>query len=155
LHRRVVDPQGTAWDVSREWFRGPDWSRSSPDPGDDTIEDAGEMLEWGGMFEDSGWWTVLVLVGSLLVVLLFFVRFPVVFAVLGLAVALGVLVARLLSISPWTVAARSSGTRLEWRVRGTLRSARAVRDIAAALERGGEWPLVDGRRPDVVEASPV
>ncbi len=98
---------------------------------------------------------MLVFFGSLLVVLLFFAVFPLVFAVLGLLVAIGVLGARLLSISPWTVTARSPQARLEWRVRGTLRSGRAVRDIAAALERGDELPLIDGRRPDAMEATRI
>ena len=86
--------------------------------------------------------------------LLFFVFLPLVFAIVGLLVALVVVAARLLSISPWAVAARSSsGARLEWRVRGTLRSRRAVREVAAALERGDEWPLVDGMHPAVVQLS--
>ncbi len=46
-------------------------------------------------------------------------------------------------------------SRLEWLVRGTLQSSRAVRELMTARERGDDLPLVDGKRPDVEEASPV
>jgi hypothetical protein len=145
---RVVDPDGVSWEVERVWFPRPEWSRGSPDPGDDVIEDAGEALSWGGG-------TVLVLFGSILVALLFFVFLPLVIAVLGLLVALAVFGTRLLSISPWTVTAVSSRARLEWRVIGTLRSARAMREVAAGLERGDAWPMVDGTLPVVLESTAV
>jgi hypothetical protein len=153
---RVVDPDGVAWDVERESFRRPIRSRDAPDPGDDILEEAGDRLRDAGLFGTDEWWgTVLVFFGGLVVALLFFVVLPLLFALLGVVLALALLVARLLSISGWRVTARSKRVRLEWRVRGTLRSARAVRDIAAALERGDEWPLVDGRPPSVLEATPV
>jgi hypothetical protein len=152
---RVVDPDGVSWEVERVWFPRPEWSRGSPDPGDDVIEDAGEALSWGGLLEDSWWGTVLVLFESILVALLFFVFLPLVIAVLGLLVALAVFGTRLLSISPWTVTAVSSRARLEWRVIGTLRSARAMREVAAGLERGDAWPMVDGTLPVVLESTAV
>lgn len=153
MSSRVVDPHGVGWEVEREWFGRPVWSRDAPDPGDDTLEDAGDRLSDAGLFRTDAWWgTVLVFFGAVVVAVLFFVVLPLLFALAAVLVALGLLVARLLSISPWTVTARSSRGRLEWRVRGTRRSARAVRQVAAAIERGDE-PLVDGRPPDSVEAT--
>ncbi len=67
---------------------------------------------------------------------------PLVFLVVGGAVALGGLAARLLSLAAWTVTARSSEHRLTWRVRGVRRSARTMCDVAAALARGAT-PTVD------------
>jgi hypothetical protein len=54
--------------------------------------------------------------------------------VLGVLAALVVLCARLLSISKWTVT--------------------AVREIARALERGDELPLVDGGPPSAADSAP-
>jgi hypothetical protein len=152
---RVVDPDGVAWEVSREWFGRPIWSRDPPDPGDDFLEDAGDRLSDVGLFGEGAWWaTILVFAGGLVVALIFFVFLPLVFVLAGVLVAFGALGARLLSLSRWTVTARTSRGRVEWRVRGTLRSARAVREIAGALERGEEWPLVQGRPPSAVVMSP-
>jgi len=151
----VVDPKGVTWEVAREWFGRPVRSEDAPDPGEDILEDAGDRLSDIALFGESAWWTVLVFVGGLVVSLIFFVVLPLLLVVVGVLLALGLVVARLLSISRWRVTARSAQARLEWRVRGTIRSARAVREIAAALERGEEWPLVDGRPPDAVDATPV
>jgi hypothetical protein len=153
---RVVDPEGVKWEVAREWFTRPVRSEDAPDPGDDILEDAGDRLSHLDRLGEGAWWlTVLALVGGLVVSLIFFIVLPLLFALVGVLLALGLLVARLLSISGWRVTARSSRARLEWRVRGTLRSARAVREIAAALERGEEWPLADGRPSDAVDTTPV
>jgi hypothetical protein len=153
---RVVDPDGVTWEVAREWLRRPIRSGDAPDPGDDFLEDAGDRLSEVGLLGDDAWWaTVLVFAGGLVVALIFLVLLPLLFALAGVLLALGLVGARLLSLTRWTVTARSSRVRVEWRVRGTLRSVRAVREIAAALERGEQWPLVDGRRPSVVAASPV
>jgi hypothetical protein len=156
MSRRVVGPPGVTWEVAREWFGPRAWSRESPDPGDDLLDEARERLSDVGLFAEGAWWaTALVFLGGLVVSLIFFVVLPLLFALLGVLVALVVLGARLLSISRWTVTARSLQARLEWRVRGTRRSARAVHEITAALERGDEWPMVDGRPPSAVEATPV
>jgi hypothetical protein len=132
-----------------------EWSYDSPRPERDTIEVVGEGLEWGGYFTETWWGTVLAIFGTLLLVLIFFVFLPLAFAVVGLFVAFAVLGARLLSIAPWIVIAWSRRAWLEWQVRGTFRSARAMREVAAGLERGDEWPMVDGRLPVVVESRAV
>jgi hypothetical protein len=153
--RRVVDPEGVVWEVARQWFGRPDWSRDAPDPGDDFLEETGDRMSHLDDGPEASWWlTVLALVGGFLLALIFFVLLPLLFALAGALVALGILVARLLSISKWTLTARSSRARLEWRVRGTLRSARALREIAAALEQGRE-PLVTGRPPDSMQLARV
>lgn len=152
MSRRVVDPEGVAWEVARQWFGRPAWSRESPDPGDDILEEARDRLSYLDLHPEAAWWlTILAIVGGVLVALILFIFLPLLLALVGLLVALVILGARLLSISKWTLTARSSRARLEWRVRGTLRSARALREIAAALERGDEWPVVDGRPPDAME----
>jgi len=51
--------------------------------------------------------------------------------------------ARFLSLATWEIAARGRDTRLVWRVRGPIRSRRAMHDVAAAITRG-DAPLVDG-----------
>lgn len=153
---RVVDPDGVAWEVAREWLRRPIWSRDAPDPGDDFLEDAGERLSEFGLLGDGAWWaTVLVFAGGLVVSLIFLVLLPLLLALAGVLLGLGLVGARLLSLTTWTVTARSSRARVEWRVRGTLASARAVREVAAALERGEQWALIDRRPPSAVSTSPV
>ena len=92
---------------------------------------------------------------GLVVSLIFLVLLPLLFALAGVLLALGLVDARLLSPTKWAVTATELPSPRRVRVRGTLRSARAVREIAAALERGEQWPLVDGRRPSAVAASPV
>jgi hypothetical protein len=79
---RVVDPDGVAWEVARVWFGRPDWSRESPDPGDDILEDAGDRLSDVGRFEEAWWATALVFLGGLVVALLFFVLLPLLVALL-------------------------------------------------------------------------
>ena len=86
-----------------------------------------------------------------LVVLIFL---PAVFLLLGVIAALAVLSARLASLAAWRVKVRNAETQLIWRVRGTSRAARAVRQVTAALERGDE-PLIDGSGPDAVEPTRV
>jgi hypothetical protein len=146
---RVVDPDGVEWEVTREWFRRPDWVPDSPDPGEDILEEAVDRLHWSTWFTESWWGWALALFAGLIVAVVFFVLLPLAIAFVGLMLAFAVFGARLLSISAWTVTARSSRARLEWRVRGTLRSGRAVREVATGLERGDEWPLVDGGPPAV------
>ena len=121
------------------------------DPGDGILEEAGDRLSWAGWFTEGWLGTVPLLFSAVIVALVFFVLLPLVLAVAGLLAASAVVGARLLSSSAWAVTARSSRARLEWRVRGMLRSARAVHEMAAVIERGDEWPLVDGRRPAVEE----
>ena len=134
--RRVVGPTEVAWEVVRECVRARAWSRESPDPGDDILEDAGERLSDVGLFAEGEWWaTALVFLGGLVVSLIFFVVLPA--ALRAPWCAGGARCARRAAapISRWTVTARSLQARLEWRVRGTRRSARAVQELAAALER--------------------
>ena len=64
------------------WFGRPDWSRESPDPGDDILEDAGDRLSDVGRFEEAWWATALVFLGGLVVALLFFVLLPLLVALL-------------------------------------------------------------------------
>lgn len=94
------------------------------------------------------------LLALLLLVILWILVLPVLFFLAGVIVAVSAFLSRLLSLETWSVEAKAEERRLVWRVQGLLRSARAVRAVAAALERG-ESPLVDGKPPDVVEGAPV
>jgi hypothetical protein len=58
-----------------------------------------------------------------------------------LRVALLLLLACLTAIAAWTVRAVSTNRVHEWRVRGVLRSRRAMHAVARSLERGGEVAL--------------
>lgn len=140
---RVTDPSGMEWAVSREWFRLPAWarwrSRRVPDSaaveGDETIAIIAALL------------TLLVLV------LVFTVVLPLALLLVGVLVTAIALLVRLTNLGVWTVRAVSADRALEWRVRGVLRSRRALHTVARALERGGEAALKDDR--PAVGAQPV
>jgi hypothetical protein len=126
---RAVDPEGLEWDVSRDWFQVPGWrkrGRLEWDPGVGTAPDFGA--------DDLG------IAGAIIVVLLIFFLFLNGFALLvGLAAllaAFGGLVFRIVLGRPWVVQAKSGTRELQWRVRGTLGSRRAIHEVAAAIERG-------------------
>ena len=138
---RVVDPTGQEWEVSRDWFGLPGWSRDSDT--DWAYVDFPAVGDVGG--DDSG-----VLVGIalfvavvLLVLLLTGLLFPLLLFLAGLVVAIVALTARVLSLSDWTVIARGRERELRWRVRGLVRSRRALHEVAASLARG-EVPTIDG-----------
>ena len=149
---RVTDSSGESWIVGRQLFALPSWSRRTFDT-DDLAGDSLHALPDIAMVDTLAallLWLALVVLFA--VVLLLFL--PAMFLLAGVVVAMALLAARLLSIVAWTVSASSSSARLTWRVRGTSRAARAVRQVAAALERG-EQPLFDSRPPDTVEAGRV
>jgi hypothetical protein len=137
---RVTDPGGEIWVVSRDWFGFPRWTRfEGGAPADLPWADGIAGDDVGGLAV-----AIVVLVAVLLVlVVLWFVVLPLVVFVTGVIVALLALAARLLSISAWTIRARNGDRQLSWRVRGTMRSGRAMRQVAARIGRGEE-PTIDG-----------
>jgi len=136
--------------VSRVCFDLPRWSRRDVDAGDpaDSIQAVPEIAvpDFASVLFAVG--VVFVLTVAWIIVL------PALFMILGVVVAALVLLARLLSLKPYRVEARSRSATLTWWVKGPLRSARAVRALRAALMQGG-GPQIDGRPPDVVEAHRV
>jgi len=157
LSIRLTDPAGESWIVKRQWFGLPRWSRRRIDI-DDAIDPAQAIPylavadSLAGLLVLSG---LLILLGVVVVLAIAFAFFVLlVFLLAGVVVALALLTARFLSFATWLVEARTAGTLLVWRVRGTARAARAVREVAAALRRGDE-PLVEGQRPDIIEPSRV
>jgi hypothetical protein len=138
---RVDDPSGVEWTVSRDWFGLPTWTRFEGGgsgiellfPGDVGGDGSGGLV---GLF-------VLLAALAVLLALLWFVVVPALVFLLAVVVALLALAARVLSLSAWTVTARSPETALQWRVRGLRRSRRTMHGVAGMLERG-EQPLVDG-----------
>lgn len=144
---RVTAPDGVEWTVERVWFSLPQWSRQAPDPSgatDSMFLTAGDV-DIGG--DDPFSWLVGLLLG-LVFVILFAIALafllPLILILVGLLVAVVTVAAKLASLSRWQVRATSVCAGLEWRVRGPLRSRRAIHDVARALERGAE-PLVDDR----------
>jgi hypothetical protein len=124
---RVRDPDGVEWDVSRRWLHVPRWRA----PG----------WGWGNDFPSLEGDDVLVslAVAALAVVvllLLFAVGLPLLLLLAAFAFAVGGLVLRIVFRRPWLVRARSERGELEWRVRGALRSRKAIHEVARALERG-------------------
>jgi hypothetical protein len=121
---QVTDPDGVRWDVSRRWLQLPRWRLWRPwdyDPG-------------GWTFGDADLGTVLFIV--VLLLLLILVGIPLLVFLVGALLAVASLAARILFGRPWVVEAKSERGQLEWRVRGTRGSRRAMQEIAAALRRG-------------------
>jgi hypothetical protein len=58
------------------------------------------------------------------------------------------LIGRLIGVTAWTVRAASPERTLEWRVRGFLRSRRAMLGVARALERQGADALEGAPAPE-------
>jgi hypothetical protein len=135
----VTTPAGEAWKVSRDWFGLPGWSRSEPDW---SYTDFTAVPDIGD--DDAGLLGLVLFVAVVLFVLLLAgLLLPLLLFLIGLVAAAVALAARLLSISAWTVKATGRDRRLLWRVRGTLTSGRAMREVARALSLGQE-PTVGG-----------
>ena len=75
---------------------------------------------------------------AILALVLVFVLFgiPVLLFLVAVAVAVLSLVLRIVFGRPWLVEAKSARGELQWRVRGTRGSRRAMHEIAAAVRRG-------------------
>jgi len=108
--------------------------------------------DWG--MGEHLWIAIAILVAVLVLTILVFFLVPFIVLLLGVLAATPALAARLLGVSAWTVRAQSEKRTLAWRVRGVLRSRRAMRDVVALLERDEE-PHVDRWDPSIVEVSPV
>ncbi len=130
----VTDPSGMRWTISRRTFDLPPWPGGPVLP-DTTAVMAADSL--AGFVALSGLFVVL------LAALVVAFAMPVLVFLAGLLVALGLLAARLMAITPWVVEARSAERSYTWTVRGVVRSGRAMRRIAAAIG-GGDVPTVDG-----------
>ena len=140
----VLDPEGTRWTVSREWSGLPGWARERSD----SLDPAGlDVPLVGDVGDDSGILAAIVVAVAIVVLLvvLVFLLVPLLVLLVGVLVALLALAARLLSLSAWSVRAQSEARSLTWRVRGLSRSRRAMRTVAAMLERG-EAPMLAGAR---------
>lgn len=143
----VTDSEGRSWQVSREWFGLPRWSRRQS-----SLDEALDTASWlpgdlgGSVADDLASALLAVVVAVIAIAVLAIVVWlvlPVVVLFIGLVVAVVGVGARVLSLAAWTVTARAGATRLDWRVRGVRRSRRAMRDVATALARG-VTPAVDG-----------
>jgi hypothetical protein len=136
LSIRVTDPSGTEWTVSREWFGVPRWARRKP-----SLEFPTDIPASGFADDTSGLAAIALVVLACVVLVVFLsVVLPLVVLLIGIAVAAIALLARLASVSRWTVRAGSAREALTWRVRGMVRSRRLMRDVATALETGRELP---------------
>jgi hypothetical protein len=131
VRRTVTAPDGSRWDVSNRWYRRPRLRRIDADGFD--VLDAATVLDFsdagsfvaGIVFSIVATVVLAVIVVALLPLILFLLEIP-------LVLALVFVVRRL-----WIVEAVSSGgTFRAWRVRGWLRSRRAVREVARELETG-------------------
>ncbi len=125
---RVVDPEGVTWEVTRRWLEVPRWRVRRARLEDLTHVDVGFDADLLG-----------IAIGLVLLLLLFallLIGLPVLVFLAALLVAVGGLVFRVVFGRPWVVEARSERGELQWRVRGTRRSRRAMQEIAAALARG-------------------
>jgi hypothetical protein len=144
---RVVDPSGEPWDVSRDWVGLPRWSRWRRDSieAGDTTRGIPEIA-----FPDLAGVVAAAVVVLVVGVLWTFVV-PALLLFAGVLVAGGTVVAKVLSLQPWRIEARSPRARLVWWVRGPRASRRAIRSVASRLEQGAE-PLVDGRPPASVDS---
>jgi hypothetical protein len=136
MTRRVVAPDGTEWTVSRR-----------PEPAGDSEAETARREE-GRRFASSplGW--TLTAVGIVGLVVLSFVS-P--FAALGAVLVLAAVevvdqLRRRRGRGSWLVEASSAARGLDhaWRVAGRRQSAAAVREVAAALERGDADPDLPG-----------
>jgi hypothetical protein len=121
---QVTDPDGVKWGVSRQWLKLPRWRVWRP-PWDSLTG-----VDFGGA-ELS----IVFVIIALLVLLVFF-GIPLLVFLLALLVAVLSLVIRIVFGRPWVVEAKSERGELQWRVRGTRRSRRAMQEVAAALRRG-------------------
>ena len=140
---RVTDLSGSEWIVAREWFGLPRWSRrkASLEDGLDSLQ---ALPDFGGFVDDLSSVVVAITLAVVLIVVfvaLWILLLPLAFLLAGILAAVLALGARLLSLSAWTVFATGPEGTLRWRVRGILRSRRAMHDIASRLEHG-EVPLV-------------
>jgi hypothetical protein len=131
--RRIVHaPDGARWEIASRWYRRPRLRRFRGN-GLDLLD-----VPWFAV-DDAGGFVAGLLVSILVVAVLavlVVVLLPVILFVLEIPLVLAlVFVVRRL----WIVEAVSSGgTRRAWRVRGWLRSRRAVREVARELETGEE-----------------
>jgi hypothetical protein len=125
---RVIDPEGSEWEVTRRWFEVPRWRIGRPDIGDMASSD------WGVDFDLAG--IVLWIVLTLALFVLLLLGLPVLVFLAAVLFAIGGLLFRIVFRRPWLVRAKSGTRELRWRVRGTLGSRRAIHEIAAAIERG-------------------
>jgi hypothetical protein len=140
---RVTDPEGVEWVVSREWFTIPEGAR-------DVAWDLPDLPDVDTPFDDVAGLAVVVGVILAIVVflLLLFVVLPLVAILIGVFLGVLLLLARISGLATWRVRAASVGRTLEWRVRGFLRSRRAMHGVARALELGGPDTLEGGPAPE-------
>ena len=85
----------------------------------------------------------LVLVALVVVIALLWLVLPLLVFGAGVVFATAALLARLLSLSAWTVRAQQRDVILTWRVRGLLRSRRVLAEVAEKLATGQE-PAIGG-----------
>ena len=112
----VTDSAGRSWEVSREWFGLPRWSRRGSSLGDAVDVASGLPYDMPVVDVDDGPSIVVVIVVAVvafvILVAVTWLVLPLIFLVVGLAVALAGLAARLLSLAAWTVIAHSGDRRL-------------------------------------------
>jgi hypothetical protein len=128
----VVDPRGERWTVSREWFGLPGWTRAWSRRPELRSLDLPAIVTAA----DSSGALIAVVFGVVAIVIvlvvLVLILLPVFVLLIGALVAAFALAARLLSIATWTVRAQGETETLMWRVRGLLKSRRAMRTVAGA-----------------------
>lgn len=116
---RVTDPDGVEWEVSRQWLHVRRWRAPRPGLGNKQEDDDDrERRKRVGL--------------------------PLLLLLAGFVFAVGGLVIRIVLRRPWLVRARSERGELEWRVRGTIGSRRAIHQVARALERGDRSAMPKG-----------
>lgn len=107
---RVIDPSGEAWDVSREWFGLPRWSRRRRE----AIDAADEVQGIPEIAVPDVAGVAFALVIVLILVLAWTVVVPALLLLAGILVAALALVARMISLQAWRIEARGRDRRLVW-----------------------------------------
>jgi hypothetical protein len=140
---RVRDPEGVEWVVSREWFTIPEGAR-------DVVWDIPDLPDVDTPLDDLAGLAVIVgvILAIIVFLLLLFVVLPLLAILIGIVLGALLVLARITGLATWRVRAASAGRTLEWRVRGFLRSRRAMHAVARALERQGPAGLEGAAVPE-------
>ena len=141
---QVTAPDGRVWVVRRRPGRSPQWR--SMDWADPFYSGGGLSFGGGSDLSDIVAGLVITIVAAILFVLVVAFLLPaLIFGGEAIIIVLGLLVLA----APWRVEATTGGPpeeEMSWRVRGVLRSRRAVREVAKELRHGVEAEPEDAER---------